>query len=109
MFKTPLCACFLALALTCTAFSADEETKKEKDMLRVGDRLRLHAVSPVTPLNQPVTIVSFGKKDWVLVEYDFSFVKAGESGAKTEKRQLWVNLDKIIAAEKIASPSLKEE
>ena len=88
-------ACGLALALP--AMADDRLT-----FLKAGDQLRLEFVSPSPSQVNKATVVEVGPQSWVLVEYDRSFLKPGESGAKTEKTQVWVNFAHVVSAQKIA-------
>lgn len=68
---------------------------------QAGDRLHLQPVTPLQDSIVDVTVISFGPGSWVLAEYDRTFSKAGESGLKTEKAQIWINFAHVISAKKI--------
>ncbi len=93
----PLLALACALALSLTATADDRLT-----FLKTGDRLRLQTSAPLLDQASEVTVVEVGPESWILVEYQRTFLKPGESGAKTEAAQMWVNFEHVIAFKKLA-------
>jgi hypothetical protein len=83
------------LALAFSVSAADQAT-----FFKPGDRLQLQPTTPLQDSVVEITVIEFGPGSWVLAEYDRTFSKAGESGLKTEKAQIWINFAHIISAKK---------
>ena len=93
----------LLLTLACAfAFTLAATADDRLTFIKTGDHLRLQATASLPDQPGEVVVLEVGPQGWVLVEYDRTFLKPGESGAKTEKAQLWVNFAHVISVKKIA-------
>ena len=82
----------------------------EPSIAKKGEKFRLQTVTKLADEPGEVTVVGFGPKAWVLVEYDRAFSRRNATGALEdvkEKVQLWVNFDHVIAAKRIVPEPAK--
>lgn len=90
-----------AMALLTAA--AEDNTRLENTILKAGEVYQLETVSPLVDQPDRVTVLSFGPKSWVYVEYEQSVLKPGELLPSNRKGQMWVNFDHVIAARKVTA------
>ena len=107
--KARLCLSFLILAAMLSVASAQPVptestvpiTEDLQAIAKKGDRLRLQAITALMDDAKEVTVLGFGPGAWVLVEYERTYLKPGESGLKKERSEMWVNFNHVIAAKRI--------
>ena len=88
-------------ALVLSPAFAQDNTRIENTVVKAGEVYQLETISPLVDQPDRVTILSFGPKSWVYVEYEQSVLKPGELLPSNRKGQMWVNFDHVIAARKV--------
>jgi hypothetical protein len=101
--KPLLCLGFAAMALSSAI--AQEKDRLENTVVKAGETYQLETISPLVDNPDRVTILRFGPKSWVYVEYQQSVLKPGELLPSNRKGEMWVNFDHVIAARKITPES----
>lgn len=81
--------------------AAQDNARIENTVLKAGEVYQLETISPLVDQPDRVTVLSFGPKSWVYVEYEQSVLKPGELLPSNRKGQMWINFDHVIAARKI--------
>lgn len=92
-------------ALVLSPVSAQDNSRIENTVVKAGEVYQLETISPLVDQPDRVTILSFGPKSWVYVEYEQSVLKPGELLPSNRKGQMWVNFDHVIAARRITAES----
>jgi hypothetical protein len=95
----------VAGAVALSTAIAQDNTRIENTVVKAGEVYQLETISPLVDQPDRVTILSFGPKSWVYVEYEQSVLKPGELLPSNRKGQMWVNFDHVIAARKITPES----
>src|SRR4051812_33346086 len=70
-------------------------------VVKKGEIYQLETVAPLIDGPDRVTVLEYGPKNWVLVEYEVSVLLRGELQPRNRKTQMWVNFDHVVAARKI--------